>query len=219
MGFKFITNRKSASVKRLLYHTFLQLFLHRDDMVRNIKKTTKYHVLFSERECNLNCNHLYYMIISTTVKKREVVCHAQLFHLIPIYCLTGKLLWAALACLNLPSSAEPLISATRLIQIRFWRKAFFFFLRKGGLGHWRQLWWWENKRRHRRANLTWSVCRWSTSSFVFKRPGQLELSDFCHFDLFLFFCCNVYFNSRPPAVCVQRRRRRQKQLEGRCRYH
>lgn len=50
----------------------------------------------------------------------------------------------------------------------------------------------------------------------FKRPGQLELSDFCHFDLFLFFSCNVYFNARPPAVCV---RRRQKQLEGRCRYH
>lgn len=50
----------------------------------------------------------------------------------------------------------------------------------------------------------------------FKRPGQLELSDFCHFDLFLFFSCNVYFNARPPAVCV---RRRQKQLEGRRRYH
>lgn len=50
----------------------------------------------------------------------------------------------------------------------------------------------------------------------FKRPGQLELSDFCHFNLFLFFSCNVYFNARPPAVCVQRR---QKQLEGRCRYH
>lgn len=29
----------------------------------------------------------------------------------------------------------------------------------------------------------------------FKRPGQLELSDFCHFDLFLFLCCNVYFNA------------------------
>lgn len=34
---------------------------------------------------------------------------------------------------------------------------------------------------------------------LLKRPSQLELSDFCHFDLFLFFCCNVYFNSHPPA--------------------
>lgn len=65
-------------------------------------------------------------------EKRQVVLHALFFHLFPICCITGKLLWAALACLNLSISGESLISATRLIQICFWRKAFFFFFRTGG---------------------------------------------------------------------------------------
>lgn len=152
----------------------------------------------NKKECNLNCNCLYYDNIYYC-EKREVVCHARLFHLIPICCITGKLLWAALACLNLPGSGEPLISATRLIQIRFWRKGFFIW--GGGwasatavvVGKWEEAQ--EGQFNLECLSLVYQLLR-------FKRPGQLELSDFCHFDLFLFFCCNVYFNSRPPAVCV-----------------
>lgn len=129
-------------------------------------------------------------------------------------CISGKLLWAALPRLNLPASAEPLISATWLIQCTVKEQPFLAVvvetlvaavavLGEGGAQ--------EGQFNLKCLSLVYQLLR-------FKRLGQLELSDFCHFDLFLFFSCNVYFNARPPAVCVQRRCR-QKQLEGRCRYH
>lgn len=130
-------------------------------------------------------------------------------------CISGKRQWAVLPCLSLPASAEPLISTTRLIQCTFKEQPFLAsvvetlvaavaVLGNGGGPQ-------EGQFNLKCLSLVYQLLR-------FKRPGQLELSDFCHFDLFLFFSCNVYFNARPPAVCVQRRCR-QKQLEGRHRYH
>ncbi len=57
------------------------------------------------------------------------------------------------------------------------------------------------KGRHRRANLTWSVCL-GLRGFLFEVAGQLELSDFCHFDLFYFFA-EMYTSILPTDARVE----------------
>lgn len=153
--------------------------------------------------CYFNCIQLYGLTLSTA----WLLCY---------FCISGKQLWVVLPCLSLPASAEPLISTTRSFQCTFKEQPFLVsvvetlvaavaVLGKGGGGPQ------EGQFNLKCLSLVYQLLR-------FKRPGQLEPSDFCHFYLFLFFSCNVYFNARPPAVCVQRQCR-QKQLEGRRRYH
>lgn len=57
------------------------------------------------------------------------------------------------------------------------------------------------KGRHRRANLTWSVCL-VLRGFLFEVAGQLELSDFCHFDLF-YFSTEMYTSILPTDAIVE----------------
>lgn len=79
-------------------------------------------------------------------------------------------------------TVKSLISSTHLIQMRFWRSSHF-------------------KGRHRRANLTWSVCL-VLRGFLFEVAGQLELSDFCHFDLF-YFSTEMYTSILPTDARVE----------------
>lgn len=81
-------------------------------------------------------------------------------------------------------TAEPLISSTRLIQIRPFEENLHFKGRE------------ESGAQKSQFNL--ECLSHSTPVFLFEVPGQLELSDFCHFDLFYFFSAAaelIYFSS------------------------
>lgn len=86
-------------------------------------------------------------------------------------------------------TAEPLISSTRLIQIRPFEENLHFKGRE------------ESGAQKSQFNL--ECLSHSTPVFLFEVPGQLELSDFCHFDLFYFsLCCssNIYTSVPLPAA-------------------